>query len=214
MQQVNATSNVGEACPYCRLRGGRVCAPVSRTKKRRHAIAGNGTVEHRARSALCDLPCGKVARTAACAAVEFAHLFPAPKKEGTLLRAFFFWCGKRDLNPYGVNHTPLKRARLPVPPLPRATLISATCILYTIFWKSQEVFEKKLKSFFSFLIINFFDKNFKKVLTNLSRYGIISFVPVRNKKQYAGMAELADALDSGSSRGNSVEVQVLLPAPY
>ena len=28
-----------------------------------------------------------------------------------------FWCAKRDLNPYGVNHTPLKRARLPVPPL-------------------------------------------------------------------------------------------------
>ena len=27
-------------------------------------------------------------------------------------------CGRRDLNPYGVLHTPLKRARLPVPPLP------------------------------------------------------------------------------------------------
>ena len=27
------------------------------------------------------------------------------------------------------------------------------------------------------------------------------------------MAELADALDSGSSRSNPVEVQVLLPAP-
>ena len=31
---------------------------------------------------------------------------------------------------------------------------------------------------------------------------------------FAGMAELADALDSGSSEGNFVKVQVLLPAPY
>ena len=32
------------------------------------------------------------------------------------------WCGQEDLNPYGVIHTPLKRARLPVPPLPRADI--------------------------------------------------------------------------------------------
>ena len=33
---------------------------------------------------------------------------------------FCCWCEKRDLNPYGKIHTPLKRARLPVPPLSRS----------------------------------------------------------------------------------------------
>ena len=36
----------------------------------------------------------------------------------------------------------------------------------------------------------------------------------RQQISYAGMAELADALASGASGGNPVEVQVLLPAPF
>ena len=44
------------------------------------------------------------------------------RKNALLLKQSIFsllWCGRRDLNPYGVTHTPLKRARLPVPPRPR-----------------------------------------------------------------------------------------------
>ena len=44
--------------------------------------------------------------------------------------------------------------------------------------------------------------------------GTTSETPIRVKiTVYAGMAELADALDSGSSESNFMEVQVLLPAP-
>ncbi len=36
------------------------------------------------------------------------------------------WCERRDLNPYESPHTPLKRARLPIPPLSLTTIDSIT----------------------------------------------------------------------------------------
>ena len=41
----------------------------------------------------------------------------------------------------------------------------------------------------------------------------LCFKPYRGTIEYAGMAELADALDSGSSESNFMQVQVLFPAP-
>ena len=62
------------------------------------------------------------------------------------MRLPFFWCGKRDLNPYGVNHTPLKRARLPVPPLPRLRL-ARNILYYTLFFQNVKWFLKKNQIF-------------------------------------------------------------------
>ena len=65
------------------------------------------------------------------------------QKSRQALAYLLFWCGKRDLNPYGVNHTPLKRARLPVPPLPRITHYCAQRIYYTPFLENVKPFFKK-----------------------------------------------------------------------
>ena len=54
-------------------------------------------------------------------------------------------------------------------------------------------------------------RNFKKALDFSQKMCIIMMLPIWHP--YAGMAELADALDSGSSESNFMEVQVLLPAP-
>ena len=50
---------------------------------------------------------------------------------------------------------------------------------------------------------------FEKRLTKRKKRGIISTL-----SKHAGVAELADALDSGSSGSNLVEVQVLSPALF
>lgn len=44
----------------------------------------------------------------------------SPNKKAVSTNALTaFWCERRDLNPYESPHTPLKRARLPIPPLSR-----------------------------------------------------------------------------------------------
>ena len=63
-------------------------------------------------------------------------------------KCVFFWCGKRDLNPYGVNHTPLKRARLPVPPLPHIasrTLVRNAYIIHQTFQKVNTFLKNNLE---------------------------------------------------------------------
>ena len=64
------------------------------------------------------------------------------KEKVSLGDTFSFWCGKRDLNPYGVNHTPLKRARLPVPPLPHVRFVR-NILYYTLFFQNVKPFLKK-----------------------------------------------------------------------
>ena len=60
-----------------------------------------------------------------------------------------FFVGARDGNrTRTVSHTPLKRARLPVPPLSHAAFINATLILYTILQKCQYLFRIFLKKIF------------------------------------------------------------------
>ena len=59
-----------------------------------------------------------------------------------------FWCERRDLNPYGVNHTPLKRARLPVPPLSHIGLLTSNGYIIHKSEKKSIGFLKKVFAIF------------------------------------------------------------------
>ncbi len=63
------------------------------------------------------------------------------------------WCEKRDLNPYGEIHTPLKRARLPVPPLSHIILrTQRNVIYYTQISGFVNTFLKKIFIFLKYLM--------------------------------------------------------------
>ena len=49
-----------------------------------------------------------------------------------LVRIILVWCGRWDLNPYVVQHTPLKRACLPIPALPHIHFVHQRCNVYII----------------------------------------------------------------------------------
>src|SRR5687767_15951882 len=42
---------------------------------------------------------------------------------------FFLWCRRGDSNPHELPHTPLKRARLPVPPLRHEVSLEGSAII-------------------------------------------------------------------------------------
>ena len=49
------------------------------------------------------------------------------KKDPAFSGISFCWCGRWDLNPYVIQHTPLKRACLPIPALPRIQFVHLRC---------------------------------------------------------------------------------------
>ena len=78
---------------------------------------------------------------------------------------FVLWCEKRDLNPYGVNHTPLKRARLPVPPLSHVGFTSCPWALRFATYDIIHYPDQNVKGFFESFLKKFaaFDHGQKKL---------------------------------------------------
>ena len=90
------------------------------------------------------------------------------------------------MNPYDSHHTPLKRARLPVPPLPRMlSLLRQHYILYSFFRKCQGVFTNFFKGCVKLANVNFTGKgqtcyapNMGFNETPLTRESLVSFFNV------------------------------------
>ena len=60
------------------------------------------------------------------------------------LRRWAFWCGRWDLNPYALRHTPLKRTCLPIPALP----LDPANLILSYFAGSCKYFFTFIKAFF------------------------------------------------------------------
>ena len=52
---------------------------------------------------------------------------PNKKQKKTPNRCLLKWCRRRDLNPHGFPHTPLKRARIPIPSRRHISIIVFNC---------------------------------------------------------------------------------------
>ena len=143
----------GQAGP-CRRYAAVWFANRFRTKKEQIGIClstrGNGKIEHRSLRSLLPLA-GQAGPYRRYAAVCFANRFRTKKEQIGIYLSALFWCGKRDLNPYGVNHTPLKRARLPVPPLQRMRIVLRNRhIIHLFFQNVKPFFKKSLKKVYFF----------------------------------------------------------------
>ena len=60
------------------------------------------------------------------------RFFISKTKKPSVLSKAFAWCGRWDLNPYVIQHTPLKRACLPIPALPHIHFLHQRCNMYII----------------------------------------------------------------------------------
>ena len=94
-----------------------------------------------------------------------------------------FWCERRDLNPYESPHTPLKRARLPIPPLSQVCSESLSLLPQNVDYYSKRgcLCQAFFQSFF-----NIFSFIFKRRLTpdySLSKAVILSALALNTGAQ-------------------------------